>query len=242
MRPRLHSRSPLRVAARAAVLATVASLLSPGCIDFGDAIVVPMEQPPEPGLAVARVSITVAPTSVEVGRVVAFTAEALDENDRPVPGAAITWTSSDETRATIGADGRARGIAPGSVQIRAESNGVQSPQVTLDVVSTAPDFETQIQPILTRSCAVVGCHSGAFPTQGLNLSAGLSHAALVGRPSTVVGGAVLVRPGDAANSYLLVKLTCTSCPSGLRMPRFGPPLPGDEIDLIRDWIDAGALP
>lgn len=239
-------REPCRIprcrAPWAATPGAVLVLALAGCVDLGDELVVPQEMPPGPDIAVVRVSITVAPDSVEVGAEVVFQAEARNAGDELVPGAAVAWTSSDETRATIDAGGRARGIAPGSVQIRAESGGVRSDAATLEIVALPPNFSTEIQPILSRSCAIAGCHTGSAPTAGLNLSAGQSHAGLVNRPSSFVSGAVLVRPGDAAGSYLVTKLTCTSCPAGTRMPRFAPPLPTGEIDLIRAWIDGGARP
>jgi hypothetical protein len=49
-----------------------------------------------------------------------------------------------------------------------------------------------------------------------------------------------VAPGHADDSYLIRKLEGTAGIVGDRMPRFGTPLDQPTIDVIRQWIDAGA--
>ena len=41
-------------------------------------------------------------------------------------------------------------------------------------------FATQVQPVFTANCAFGGCHGGATPQLGMNLSAGLAYANIVG--------------------------------------------------------------
>ena len=91
-------------------------------------------------------------------------------------------------------------------------------------------------PICTR------CHSGAGAPQGLQLDAGHSYALLVGVPSTEQPGVLRVKPGDPGDSYLVLKLEGAASISGVRMPFGGPYLPQSTIDVIRQWITAGAQP
>src|SRR5207244_3181383 len=86
-----------------------------------------------------------------------------------------------------------------------------------------------VQPIFTARCAVLGCHVGPFPAQGLELAEGSSWAAIVGQPSTEKPGVKLVDAGSATTSYLLWKIseapagefiggTMILLPGGLRGP------------------------
>src|SRR5439155_286563 len=93
-------------------------------------------------------------------------------------------------------------------------------------------------------CAVPLCHSGATPTQGLDLSAGGSYAAIVGRPSTERPDLKIVDPGAPAASYLEWKIA--GAPAGQSilgspMPLTGGPLSAAEQAIIRAWIAEGAV-
>ena len=104
-----------------------------------------------------------------------------------------------------------------------------------------------VQAIFDRSCAFVGCHAGGNPAARLDLSAGASLGELVDvEPSNSTAGAMgfsRVEPGNAMNSFLFLKVDAENELDPLlgdRMPRFSPPLPEEEVDIIRSWIDAGA--
>ncbi|MDE2658936.1 MAG: hypothetical protein OXI45_01870 [Acidobacteriota bacterium] len=86
----------------------------------------------------------------------------------------------------------------------------------------------------------VAHHGGDTVQAGLDLSEGMSHAALVNVPSTQTA-LDLVEPGDAENSYLVHKLEGRAGIVRDRMPPIGDPLTAEEIEAIRDWINAGAL-
>lgn len=92
-----------------------------------------------------------------------------------------------------------------------------------------------------RACT--GCHNAAGSRfNGLDLTASVSYANLVGAPSSGNPGAVRVIPGDAGNSYLVHKLDGRGGIVGQRMPLGGPPfLTEGQILVIRTWIDRGAL-
>ncbi|MGB8507375.1 MAG: lamin tail domain-containing protein [Pyrinomonadaceae bacterium] len=71
---------------------------------------------------VTRVKITPSPAAINRGGVRQFTADAFDDNNRIIPGATFTWSTSDVTVASIGADGAARGIGIGDVLINAATS------------------------------------------------------------------------------------------------------------------------
>lgn len=106
-----------------------------------------------------------------------------------------------------------------------------------DPVIANPSFAADIQPIFTGRCAIPGCH--VTPTEanlGLVLTdPATSRANLVNVDSVEIPGILRVVPGDAANSYLMLKL------DAFEMPKEGPALSQGTRDTIRNWIDQGAL-
>src|SRR5262249_9775234 len=98
------------------------------------------------------------------------------------------------------------------------------------------------QPIFTSRCAVSGCHTGAFPSQGLDLSAGNAYAAIVNVGSTECGTFDLIEPSNGGASYLLFKVQ-GSGPGflGSQMPLTGGPPPAMQIATISNWVSQGAL-
>jgi hypothetical protein len=115
-----------------------------------------------------------------------------------------------------------------------------------DVVAALPSvatvsFAADVQPILTANCALVGCHSGAFPQAFLNLEAGQAYASLVNVASVECPAFMRVLPGDPDASYVVFKLQGFGpCFSGVQMPFGAPPLPPAQIQLVRDWVMQGA--
>jgi hypothetical protein len=100
---------------------------------------------------------------------------------------------------------------------------------------------SQIQTsIFDTNCALSGCHAGASPQMGMNLSAGQSFSNIVNVPSMENGALNRVTPGDADNSYLYLKITGAAGITGSRMPLGRAPLSQTQLDLVRDWIEAGA--
>lgn len=91
-----------------------------------------------------------------------------------------------------------------------------------------------IQPILDDNC--IGCH-GAGGSAGLDLRSGVSHGNLVGVPSTE-SALNLIEPGDPDQSWLYLKITGQQ-DVGDSMPPGGS-LGDAAIDLVHDWIEAGA--
>jgi hypothetical protein len=89
------------------------------------------------------------------------------------------------------------------------------------------DYNTEIQTIFNANCTSCHINGGAYQ-QGLDLS---SYDSLMAGSNN---GAVIV-PGDHANSLLWQKVNSGD------MPQNNPDLNSDEVDLIAQWIDEGAL-
>lgn len=87
-------------------------------------------------------------------------------------------------------------------------------------------FKNEIQPILEQRC--IKCHGGEFPTEGLTME---TYESLI---SGSQNGQVIT-PGDSSNSLLFEKVE-----SG-EMPKRGPDLTAEQIELIQQWINEGAL-
>ncbi len=92
------------------------------------------------------------------------------------------------------------------------------------------EFSRDIRPILNQNC--VACHGGVRQKNGVSfifreeaLGKGKS-----GRPTIV--------PGDPDASEFMARLTTTDPEA--RMPYHGPPLPPQQIALLRRWIKEGA--
>jgi len=89
-------------------------------------------------------------------------------------------------------------------------------------------FATQIRPILAARC--YPCHGPDVQQHGLRLDS--LQAILSGSAN----GKVVI-PGDSQNSHIVRRLLGLEQP---QMPYGGPPLPAEQIDLVRKWIDEGA--
>ncbi|MEZ5008158.1 MAG: c-type cytochrome domain-containing protein [Chitinophagales bacterium] len=95
-------------------------------------------------------------------------------------------------------------------------------------------YMNDIQPILSASCAVPGCHDAATPTAQINL------ASYEGVMSTKVRGELIVKPGDGAGSILNRSLRAQDI-IVVMPPPFNLAITDAQKNLIRDWIDQGAV-
>jgi hypothetical protein len=187
-------------------------------------------------LTIVVTELTFAPTSVDL--------VAGDSASTTISGGTPPYSvvsNSDPSKALAAVNGT-------SLQIRALGAGTStiivgdgsSPRLrgTLNVnVTTAVSFSTQVQPLFSTNCVNAGCHPGGgapFP-----LAAGVSYANLVNRPATNApcAGDLRVQPSNADASALIKRLEGTC---GAQMPFGGTPLPSNQIQLIRDWINQGA--
>ena len=94
--------------------------------------------------------------------------------------------------------------------------------------------------IFTPNC--IECHSGESPSGGLNLEEGKSYASLV-EIKRRDNPEIRVVAGNSGSSFLINKLENTNLGEngGKQMPLGKQPLDKEVIDVIRQWIDAGAL-
>ncbi len=101
----------------AAGIKTVTAVV--GGVEVAQQATVVVESPP----AVAEVTVTPAELALLVGGSAGLTAAAVDAEGRPVPGAAVTWSSSDPDVASVDAGGAVTALAPGSATVTAVSDG-----------------------------------------------------------------------------------------------------------------------
>jgi len=106
--------------------------------------------------------------------------------------------------------------------------------VTVTAAATATLSMIQSQ-IFTPRCA--GCHP---PNEGMDLRAANAFNSIVNVSSSEQPSLMRVKPGDPDNSYLYRKVLGASGISGSRMPQGGPFLTSAQLQLIHDWILAGA--
>lgn len=119
------------------------------------------------------------------------------------------------------------------------SNLSRGLEVTFTSGPSSPSFLNDVYPLLstpnTLGWSCVDCHGG---TCSLDLSsAPVAYTGLVNVAGSCCPNETLVVPGNSAGSLLYLKLTAPPC--GSTMPLIGT-FNGDP-NVIRDWIDAGAL-
>lgn len=106
-------------------------------------------------------------------------------------------------------------------------------------IPLTPQFHSIQANLLNRHCAIPGCHVGSAPESQLNLEPGHAYRNLVNVASSGIGEILRVKPGSAAESYLINKLTGSGI-VGERMPMGKPPLPDSLVQIVRQWINDGA--
>jgi hypothetical protein len=95
--------------------------------------------------------------------------------------------------------------------------------------------------VFTASCAFSSCHgSGGGGAADLDLSEGMAYAELVDVAAVDAPDEILVIPGDSASSYLVKKSAGDASIIGDPMPAPSG-LEAERLQLLKDWIDAGAL-
>ena len=124
--------------------------------------------------------------------------------------------------------------------IRSGAKGAESAGAPEQAPAEAPDPRadgritySEVAPVFGKHC--VECHSSnsklGAPPKGLKLST---------RAEVLAGGDdIVLLPGQAQASEIIRRVEGLSLP---RMPMNGPPwLSAEEVGLLRDWIDGGAL-
>lgn len=110
--------------------------------------------------AVASLSVAITHTRVAVGGSTNVVATARDKRGQPVPGTAISWTSSDPTIATVSATGLVEALSTGSATITASAGSVQGTvAVTVGLGTCTADMAGTIASgeVLTGALAQADC-------------------------------------------------------------------------------------
>ncbi len=112
-----------------------------------------------------------------------------------------------------------------------------------DDSAAALSFSDDLIPLFARRCTICHVDGGFADQQGidLRLAEDDTYDQLVDQVSIQRSDLTLVVPGDSQASLLFLKVSSDSPPVGNRMPLGGSLLADDEIAIIRDWIDQGAL-
>lgn len=106
--------------------------------------------------------------------------------------------------------------------------GLSVPSTMTVAPPLTADFQSIQTNIFTPICS--GCHSGPNPAANLDLDAAHSYDDLVNVPSTEQPTLDRVKPGDPANSFLVI-----------HMQEDGDGAPASDIPFVAQWITDGAL-
>ena len=90
-------------------------------------------------------------------------------------------------------------------------------------------FEQDILPLFVSNCAMSGCHNSTTHAEGIDLS---TYAAVM--------ASNVLTPGQAWNSDLVDVITTTNLGDRMPPPPM-PAMPSAQINLIKKWINQGAL-
>jgi hypothetical protein len=119
---------------------------------------------------VASVAIEPAAPSTTVGGTVQLTATPRDASGNPIAGRVVTWSSANQTIATVGvANGLVAGVSVGSTQIIATAEGVTG-SVTVTITPAGPALTiTSITPNpLSAGATATIAGTGFSPSLGTN--------------------------------------------------------------------------
>lgn len=104
---------------------------------------------------------------------------------------------------------------------------------TLSVAESTVDFTNDVQPILAKRC--YACHGPDVAEGGVQFT---------DRESAIIEGdtgEMTIVPGDATASHLIARITAGDDSDFERMPPEGDAVTDEEIEILRSWIDEGAV-
>ena len=105
---------------------------------------------------------------------------------------------------------------------------------TAHVTAQTIDFNRDIRPILSDKC--FHCHGPDEHSREADLRFDVEDSA-----KADLGGYAAIVPGNAAGSELLVRVMATSEDEVMPPPHINKPVSQSEIDLLRRWIEEGAV-
>ena len=109
------------------------------------------------------------------------------------------------------------------------STGATGSQIPRSATASAPNFATEVAPIFERNCT--GCHSSAVHRGGLVLE---SYESLM--KGGIHGQVIVARDANASRLVEMIEGKL-----GPQMPFNSDPLGRADINVIRSWINAGAI-
>lgn len=118
------------------------------------------------GPTVGSIDVSAPDSQLRIEETMQLVAVVRDTEEEEIPGAAVSWSSSDEARATVNSGGEVTGVGEGTVTITAESGGV-SGQVQLEVV-LVPIIESVSPGTLEPGAEVTILGRNFSPTAGGN--------------------------------------------------------------------------
>jgi len=116
---------------------------------------------------------------------------------------------------------------------------VEPPPPPVETTTGVPD---SIQAVFTANCAFDGCHGGASPQRGMDLTGQVaSYEHIVGVAANEVPAFNRIAPGDSANSYMVMKLRADPRIVPTQpMPLGSYPLDPALVIKIAAWAQQGA--
>jgi hypothetical protein len=141
-------------------------------------------------------------------------------------------------------------LATLAVACGSSASGGQTPST-----NAAPSLRNDVLPIFQASCSTNStCHGSPTGIEvfltGSTAQASAIRRSLVGIPSSELATMAYITAGDPTNSYLMHKIDgtlgdftahCEQSNCGQQMPKGEAPLSASDRDVIRSWIEQGAL-
>lgn len=141
------------MSARLGIVVMASSAALSGC--WSDSPTEPSLPPPPPVPTLAEIRIQPGLATIRVGETVRLTATGVRDDGSAATLTSVTWTSGNQSVATVDQQGLVTGLEPGTVTIRAASDGVSgSAQLTVEGSSTFSGAWTQVVAGPQSTCAL----------------------------------------------------------------------------------------
>ena len=108
----------------------------------------------------------------------------------------------------------------------------------LPIIANGQEVPQPVSDIITKSCAFSTCHAGLDPRADLDLSPEFIASSTIGVKSSQNPELMIVKPGDAAKSYIIKKLLGSSDIKKKSMPLDEARLTDQQIRVIAKWIES----
>lgn len=102
--------------------------------------------------------------------------------------------------------------------------------------------ETVFDDIVRPRCATGGCHDRNAQSAGLDVETDGLFDRMLGAPSTLCDGELLLDPEIPFAGYFFDKITSDSPRCGVRMPLRATPLTDAEVQCLHLWLETVSAP